>query len=92
MDISKLMLHPAAAKFTAAIPSNADCLALGETYARLIAHGDYESHCHALAIEYYLRTAAQVAFNNDSVLRGLSLMENARKARIRAHNAILRKG
>lgn len=90
MDITKLMLHPIAAAFTADIPGNADVVALADTYARLVTHGDYQSHCQALGIEWHLRTAAQVAFHDPAVLGALNTMESALEGRKRAHMRILR--
>lgn len=90
MDISKLMAHPIASETAAAIPGDADVTDLAELYCKLIAHGDYASHCRALAIEWHLRTAAQIAFHKPEVLRACHAMEAALESRQQAHNRILR--
>lgn len=92
MDISVLMIHPAAGQFAAAIPASADVKALADKYGALITHGDYASHCQALGIEFHIRTAAQVAFNNYRVLEALDSVEKALEGRKRAHKRILREG
>ena len=89
MYITKLMLHPMAAEMTAAIPGNADVTALADTYSKLISHGDYQSHCQALAIEFHIRTAAQVGFSDTKILQAVSTLEAALKTRQRAHRRIL---
>lgn len=98
---AELMLHPAAADFTATIPADADPAALADTYRKLITHTDYYSHAACLGIEYHLRThaiynpmgaGARALAEIEAALQAPDSARGRRRKRATAHRAILRKG
>ena len=88
---AKMMQHPTTQVMVAMV-EHAQPKTLANVYGKLITHGDYQSHCRALAIEFELRNRAVVYFHHRRVLEALSEMESALNERKRAHNAILAAG
>ena len=76
----------------ASLLSAARPLTLASAYEKLINHGDYQSHCRALAIEFELRNRAIILFHVSEVLEALNRLETALKSRKRKHNKILAAG
>ena len=91
--ISKLMQHKQAGAFYTAIDATANPETLADDYRRFIAHGDYVSHCYALAIECHMRQLAQIGFARADIRQALGDVEAALDARpAAAHRKILKNG
>jgi hypothetical protein len=87
-----LMRHPQATVYVDQLSAKASPSDLADLYERSMSHGDYESHCMALAIEWHMRNTATYDFGNPEVLEALRRIERLLSSCVGRHRRILRQG